>query len=82
MIVRRKGSETFGPGPGGPISEDISAWRRERLLRAGFDEVLAGRLAGDCTIDLHALLELVERGCRPRLAARILAPLDDERRPC
>ncbi|MGH2994237.1 MAG: hypothetical protein ACRDL1_11975 [Solirubrobacterales bacterium] len=78
----QKRTETFGPGPGGAISDDVSAWRRERLLRAGFGEVLAARLAGDCAIDLHALLELVDRGCRPRLAARILAPLDDERRPC
>jgi hypothetical protein len=28
--------------------------------------------------DVHALIELVERGCRPDLAARILAPLDEE----
>ena len=81
MAVRRKGSEIFGPRPGAAISEDVSAWRRDRLLRAGFDEVLAARLASDCAIDLHALLRLVERGCRPRLAARILAPLDGERRP-
>ena len=82
MAVRRKGSEILGPRPGGAIPEDVSAWRRERLARAGFDEGVAARLAGDFAIDLHALLELVERGCRPRLAARILAPLDGERRPC
>jgi len=28
-------------------------------------------------VDVHALIELVERGCPPDLAARILAPLDD-----
>jgi hypothetical protein len=33
-------------------------------------------------MDLHALIELVERGCPPELAARILAPLDEERTPC
>jgi hypothetical protein len=27
-------------------------------------------------VDVHALIELVERGCRPELAARILAPLE------
>jgi hypothetical protein len=27
--------------------------------------------------DLHALIELVERGCPPALAVRILGPLDD-----
>jgi hypothetical protein len=58
-------------------SEAVAAWRREQLLASGFDESLARRLADDCGIDLHALIELVERGCPPPLAARILAPLDD-----
>jgi hypothetical protein len=30
----------------------------------------------DFSFDLHALLELVDRGCAPDLAVRILAPLD------
>lgn len=33
-------------------------------------------------MDLHAMIELLERGCPPDLAARILAPLDHERNPC
>jgi hypothetical protein len=33
-------------------------------------------------LDLHALIELIERGCPPGLAARILAPLDTERPAC
>jgi hypothetical protein len=32
----------------------------------------------DARYDLHALIELVGRACRPELAARIVAPLDDE----
>jgi hypothetical protein len=28
------------------------------------------------------MIELIERGCPPMLAARILAPLDHERNPC
>jgi hypothetical protein len=60
----------------------IAEWRCERLLAAGFAPGLASRLATDCGVDLHALLELVDRGCAPDLAARILAPLDDRRRPC
>ncbi|MGH2743380.1 MAG: hypothetical protein ACREX8_05950 [Gammaproteobacteria bacterium] len=60
----------------------VVAWRRARLRQAGFDRELAERLSRDCTVDLHALIELVERGCAPPLAARILAPLDHERRPC
>jgi hypothetical protein len=56
----------------------ILAWRRMRLLDAGFDLELADELAGDSRIDLHALLELVERGCPPSLAARILDPFDGD----
>lgn len=56
------------------------AWRTERLLSAGFPRPLAGRLAADARFDLHALLELVDRGCPPQLAVRITAPLDDDRR--
>jgi hypothetical protein len=60
----------------------VTAWRRRRLERAGFDPALADRLAADRRTDLHALLELVDRGCRPDLAARILTPLDaDDPRP-
>jgi hypothetical protein len=46
-------------------------------MSAGFDAELAERLAGQDRVDLHALLELVDRGCPPDLAVRILAPLDD-----
>ena len=59
----------------------VVAWRMERLLAAGFEREVAGSLAADGAVDLHASLELVDRGCPPELAARILAPLDDERRP-
>lgn len=58
--------------------EDVVAWRVARLRSAGFDPGLAEQLAGDRRSDLHALLELVDRGCIPELAARILAPLDDD----
>ncbi len=56
----------------------VQRWRREQLTESGFPLTLAARLAGDARYDLHALIELVERGCRPELAARIVAPLDDE----
>ena len=59
-----------------PGSGDLAAWRRRRLRRAGFPAQLAEELGGDRRIDLHALLELVERGCPALLAARIVAPLD------
>ena len=57
------------------------AWRVDRLLAAGFERELASRLASNSAVDLHTVLELVDQGCRPDLAARILAPLEDEGRP-
>ena len=66
------------PSPLDPVGE----WRRERLLAAGFAPDLAARIAEHCNIDLHAALELVDLGCSPELAVRILAPLDERRRPC
>jgi hypothetical protein len=61
---------------------ELARWRKQRLQLAGFDADLAASIAADCAIDLHAMIELVERGCPPRLAARILAPLEHEREPC
>jgi hypothetical protein len=57
---------------------EVFDWRRRQLLAAGFETTLATRLARDDAYDLHALIELVERGCPPALASRILAPLDHE----
>jgi hypothetical protein len=56
----------------------IVTWRLRRLLDAGFGLDLAEALAADRRMDLHALLQLVERGCPPALAARILAPVEGE----
>jgi hypothetical protein len=55
------------------------AWREARLRVAGFEWETASQLARDDEVDLHALLELVDRGCPPHVAARILAPLESER---
>jgi hypothetical protein len=57
---------------------EVVAWRRSRLRESGVGGRLAERLASDARCDLHAVLELLDRGCPPELAARILAPLDDE----
>jgi hypothetical protein len=54
---------------------DVVDWRRCRLLEAGFPVALATALAATRDVDVHALLQLVDRGCPPELAARILAPL-------
>ena len=56
---------------------DVMLWRRDQLLGSGFGARLASELADDGRYDLHALIELVERGCQPELAVRILAPLHD-----
>ena len=53
-------------------------WRERLLLDAGFDRALARVGADDQRFDVHALIELRERGCPPALAMRILAPLGDE----
>jgi hypothetical protein len=55
--------------------EPSIAWRSGRLRAAGFPPVLAERLAADPGYDLHALMNLTDRGCPPDLAVRILAPL-------
>ena len=55
----------------------VVEWRRDQLAHAGFTLPVARRLASDPRYDLHALLELVDRGCPPELAERIVAPLDE-----
>jgi hypothetical protein len=55
----------------------VVAWRRQRLSAAGFDPSTADALARNSTVDLHAVLKLVDAGCPPSLAARILAPLEE-----
>ena len=57
------------------LPEDVVRWRRGLLRRAGFETDLAAELAAAEDVDLHELLSLVDRGCPPELAARILAPL-------
>lgn len=68
-----------GPGPQAttPASgRALGEWRRRRLIASGFDASLASRLTADAAVDLHELLILLDRGCPPELAGRILAPLD------
>jgi hypothetical protein len=58
-----------------PVS-DVEAWRLRRLLDAGFPAALAREVATTPGIDLHAVLALLDRGCPPELAVRILAPVE------
>lgn len=61
--------------PSRRVDPDVRDWRRHVLEHAGFHHALARQLAASGDVDLHDLLDLVERGCPPELAARILAPL-------
>ena len=73
MSVRIGGKPPQNPAGGHARWAD---WRAQRLRCAGFRADIADRLAGDDELDLHELLELVDRGCPPDLAAQILAPLE------
>jgi hypothetical protein len=53
-------------------SEEVMRWRLHRLTDAGFDHELAQALAAEADVDLHAILDLVDRGCPHQLAARIM----------
>jgi hypothetical protein len=65
-------SSTASASPG------LVAWRRRRLLEAGFDPATADLFARAGSVDLHELIQLVDRGCPPQLAARIMAPIETE----
>ena len=47
--------------------------RYDSVCQVDVDRVTSA--AGDTVVDLEALLELVDRGCAPELAVRIVAPL-------
>lgn len=59
-------------------SQAVVNWRRRELIHTGFPRPLAARVARDERYDLHELIELVDRGCPPALAVRILAPPDGD----
>jgi ABC-type amino acid transport substrate-binding protein len=52
--------------------DQVERWRTRELERVGFDIALARRLARRLDVDLHQALDLIDRGCPPELAARIL----------
>lgn len=58
-------------------AERVWAWRVSQLRTAGFSQREATVIASG-HVDLHAVLDLIDRGCPPWLAARIAAPLDME----
>ena len=64
-----------GAGCGSGPPTDARTWRRCRLVEAGLPADLADLVAANPRYDLHALLQLLDRGCPPDLAVRITAPL-------
>ena len=52
--------------------QQIELWRTEELERAGYSHRAAGRLAARQDVDLHLAIRLLERGCAPELALKIL----------
>jgi hypothetical protein len=52
--------------------ERVERWRNEVLELAGYDAESAATLAGRHDVDLHRAIELVEQGCPPGIALRIL----------
>lgn len=55
------------------VTEDeVVAWRREQLRRAGCRRFEAEVLARETKVDLHHAVALLERGCPSRVALDIL----------
>ena len=52
--------------------ERVRAYRRDVLMAAGFSELLASLLADNGEVDLHKAVRMVEQGCDPLTAAKIL----------
>jgi hypothetical protein len=50
----------------------VERWRTAELMRVGFAGDDAVALASRFDVDLHEAIALVERGCPPELAFRIL----------
>jgi hypothetical protein len=51
----------------------VERWRTAELMRVGFPGDDAVALAARLDVDLHEAVALVERGCSPELAIRILS---------
>jgi hypothetical protein len=52
--------------------ELVERWRQESLERAGYDVEAASVLAASPEVDLHAAVEILQRGCPVHLALQIL----------
>jgi hypothetical protein len=52
--------------------ERVERWRATELERAGYPADAATRIAQRHDVDLHRAIALVENGCPPELALKIL----------
>jgi len=52
-------------------SPEVEAWRLHVLLQAGYPLRVAERIAA-ANADLHVAVAMLEQGCAPHMAARIL----------
>ncbi|MFN2470088.1 MAG: hypothetical protein ABR583_03690 [Gaiellaceae bacterium] len=52
--------------------ERVIRWRVEQLAKVGYSWPAAMVIAANAQVDLHTAVELVQRGCRPEVAVRIL----------
>jgi hypothetical protein len=62
--------------------DEVITWRLHQLRSAGVDADTAWAVASNCAVDLHAVLDLIEQGCDPRLAVRIAVPTLEEQPAC
>ena len=86
-----QGHARLKPGVADPYSYMQGGLLQIKVDRERFEELFEGcdslrridvgrmtSLAGGMVVDLPALLELVDRGCAPELAVRIVSPLEWE----
>jgi hypothetical protein len=52
--------------------ERVERWRASALERAGYSHEAAVELAARTDVDLHGAVKLLENGCPPETALRIL----------
>ena len=62
---------TTAPVDTGGRTEQVEAWRLHVLLQAGYPLRIAERIARS-DADLHKAVDMLDRGCSPVVAARIL----------
>ena len=61
-----------GPELAKVMVTEFARWRAEALEKVGYDPSSAAALAVRHDVDLHRAIQLVERGCPPDMALRIL----------